>query len=37
MTRRASKAYSRFVLEKRDALNLKRKRQLKRKSKKGSL
>ncbi len=35
-TRRASKAYSRFVLEKRDALKLKRKRQLKRKRKKES-
>ena len=35
-TRRASKAYSRFVIEKRDALKLKRKRQLKRKSTKGS-
>jgi integrase len=35
-SRRASKAYNRFVLEKRDALKLKRK-QLKRKSKKGSL
>jgi integrase len=34
-TRRASKAYSRFVIEKRDALKLNRKRQLKRKSKKG--
>lgn len=36
-TRRASKAYSRFVIEKRDALKLKRKPQLKRASKKGSL
>jgi integrase len=36
-TRRASKAYSRFVIEKRDALKLKRKPQLKRTSKKGSL
>jgi integrase len=36
-TRRASKAYSRFVLEKRDALKLKRKLKLRRKSKKGSL
>jgi integrase len=36
-TRRASKAYSRFVIEKRDALKLKRKPQLKRKAKKGSL
>ena len=35
-TRRASKAYSRFVIEKRDALKLKRKPQLKRKSTKGS-
>jgi integrase len=35
-TRRASKAYVRFVIEKRDALKLKRKRQRKRKSKKGS-
>jgi hypothetical protein len=36
-TRRASKAYSRFVIEKRDALKLKLKGSLKRKSKKGSL
>jgi integrase len=36
-TRRASKAYSRFVIEKRDALKLKCKPQLKRTSKKGSL
>ena len=36
-TRRASKAYSHFVIEKRDALKLKRKPQLKRTSKKGSL
>jgi integrase len=36
-TRRASKAFSRFVIEKRDALKLKRKPQLKRTSKKGSL
>jgi integrase len=36
-TRRASKAYSRFVIEKRDALKLRRKPQLKRTSKKGSL
>jgi integrase len=36
-TRRASKAYSRFVLAKREALKFKRKPQLRRKSKKGSL
>ena len=35
-TRRASKAYSRFVIEKRDALKLRRKPQLKRTSKKRS-
>jgi integrase len=36
-TRRASKAFSRFVIEKRDALKLKRKPRLKRTSKKGSV
>ena len=34
-SRRASRAYNRFVFEKRDALKLKRKRRLKRKPKKG--